>query len=790
MKDSGLRLVSRWQVEEPEYNLSTEAQTAALLTTGNGYIGVRASLEELGSLGVQGCYVRGIIDTIVDMRLPYCDNLYMKTQYFDEDKLKDFERQECVVNLIDFLLIRFSIDGETFFPWQGVLHKWKRTLDMETGRLCREVEWESAKGDLSRFTFERFASFADDHIYCIKATVTPLNHSKPVVIESGMELRTKTYGQHVQIPVDSSAEGQNLLHINQSGPTYGFTCCTAVRHDLYGAENPVWTSRCDRKEVVSIASFSTRMGETYTLEKKVYLITSRDVDEEPRIAAQRALTDLQHRRYAQLLEDSLRVYQPLFAKMDVDIRGDDNADRSVRWSNYHTLISIPRNDSVHSLAAKALTGEVYNDFVWWDAEVYQTPVFTQTIPETVKNVILYRYRLLDAARENARLEGRHGARFPFTSAVTGKETIWIYVRHPFMQIHIVSDVAINVLRYYACTGDKDFLLQYGMEILLEASRYWIDRVEYVAERHRYEILTVTGTDEHHPYVDNNAYTNYSVFLVLRETARLYDRFRDECEELARRIGFSEKERQNFVRTADLLYLPFDEETGMIPQFDGYFQLDRELEIQGGSTAKSFQMKQSGLYNKSQVIKQPDVMLLFSYMDLDFGHEVYSRNWDYYEARCESSSSLSYPVHAICAADLDQPERAYKYLLKTARLDLDDEHDCAADGVHAACAAGAWLAAARGIAGMRMHAQGVWFAPHFIPWWESLSFRAVWHGLAFEVTVDNRSLYVRADASNTAALPLHCAGRDVLLEAGKTACFDTGINRKGEDSHHAFTGGDL
>lgn len=120
-----------------------------------------------------------------------------------------------MVNLIDFLLIRFTIDGETFFPWQGTLHSWKRTLDMETGCLCREVDWESAKGDRTRFTFERFSSFADDHVYCIKASATPLNHSKPIVIDSGLDLRTKTNGQHIQIPVDSWAEGQSLLHVNR-----------------------------------------------------------------------------------------------------------------------------------------------------------------------------------------------------------------------------------------------------------------------------------------------------------------------------------------------------------------------------------------------------------------------------------------------------------------------------------------------------------------------------------------------------------------------------------------------
>ena len=140
--------------------------------------------------------------------------------------------------------------------------------------------------------------------------------------------------------------------------------------------------------------------------------------------------------------------------------------------------------------------------------------------------------------------------------------------------------------------------------------------------------------------------------------------------------------------------------------------------------------------------------------------------------------------------MDQPERAYKYLLKTARLDLDDEHDCAAAGVHAACAAGAWLASARGIAGMRMTSCKVTFDPHFIPWWKSLSFHAVWHGLSYTVAVDNQHLTVTADAGNSAALPVTCAGQEVLLEAGKSVCFDTGIQLKGVGKHHAFTGRDF
>ena len=50
MNYNGLYFTSRDVLCEDEYNLSTEANRAALLTTGNGYMGVRASLEEYGSL--------------------------------------------------------------------------------------------------------------------------------------------------------------------------------------------------------------------------------------------------------------------------------------------------------------------------------------------------------------------------------------------------------------------------------------------------------------------------------------------------------------------------------------------------------------------------------------------------------------------------------------------------------------------------------------------------------------------------------------------------------------------
>ena len=590
MKNNHLIMQSPWIIKEAEYDLGAEAHVAALFTTGNGYIGVRGSLEEYGSLRIQGAYIRGLIDEIYEIPQPFLDNLYMKKYYFDEDKLRRFEKEESVVNFADFLLLRFSINGETFFPWEGELLSWDRSLDMASGRLLRDVRWKNSKGDITHFQFERFSSFAEDHIYAIRASATPENYEGTIEVLSGVDIMTKTNGQHVCIPIKGCIKGNRVLWENLSGQKYRFAIATGVETRLFldDAETlPVWFPVEQDDMVAAKATLNVKKGETCTVEKTIYVVTERDTDRVPTQVVEEALEALKTVRYESLLQQHITVYKELFDRINVNILGDDDADRAVRFSNYHTLLTLPRNDHVHSLSAKGLTGETYNNFVWWDCEAYQAPIFFQTMPELARNVLLYRYDKLEQARKNARMEGRNGARFPFTSSVTGEETVWIYARHPFLQIHIQSDIAFGICNYYLCTDDKAFMRDYGMEMLLEIARYWASRVELCGDR--YEIRCVTGTDEHHPYVDNNAYTNYCVAYTLSRTVELYEQFATEITDMCDRIGLCTEEVDRFLDISKRMYLPMEKCTGMIPQFDGYFQLSRELETAGGSAARSFQM---------------------------------------------------------------------------------------------------------------------------------------------------------------------------------------------------------
>lgn len=147
------------------------------------------------------------------------------------------------------------------------------------------------------------------------------------------------------------------------------------------------------------------------------------------------------------------------------------------------------------------------------------------------------------------------------------------------------------------------------------------------------------------------------------------------------------------------------------------------------------MKQAGLYNKSQVIKQPDVMMLFAYQNLDM------------------------------------PESTYGYLMETAEMDLKNMHGGTQDGIHSGCAAGAWMAVVRGVAGMRMTMDKVTFTPHYIPWWKQVRFHCVWHDQGYQVILSNSGIQVIADEDNQGALSLSIFEKEYQLGRGEKAAYE-------------------
>ena len=656
---------------------------------------MRGSYEEDTELCTQGAYIRGFIDKTIEICTPYYPNPFVKKKYYDDDGLKAWQDTECGVNFADILTVFVEIGGARFDLLEGNLVSFERSLEYATGVLTRKVVWEDGKGNRTELVFERFSSFADDHVYCQRVTVRPLNHSLPVAIGSGVELRTKTMGQIVTKTLSRAVSGDTVSARILSGEKYGFTAEVVARSRVTAGGKAVNGKPEDGK--IPLIRFETPGGNgEVVLEKIVHVVTSRDEDGACAAQIDGATYEGEYARH-------IAAYAPLFEVANVEIEGKDELDGALRFASYHSLISVCRNDSVHGVAAKGLTGEHYHQFVWWDSEVYQMPFFLYTNPSAAKNTLLYRYRTLSAAKKIAAEKGLAGARVAFCSSVTGEECVWSFCVQPFLQDHIVSDVMLAVFRYLDATDDGDFLRRYGLELLSECALYWLSRV--TKTERGYEILHVTGTDEHHAEVDNDAYTNYCVSYALRRFSAL------AAGGKAERFGFTKEREQELAAVAEGIFLPVGE-YGYIPQFDGYFSLADRMDQ--SENLSGLQMRYSGSYADSQIIKQPDVMLLYSYVDVGMDRSRYQENFDYYEKMCEMSSSLSYAPHAVCAAHLGRTRSFLEYLEKTVTIDLANLHGGVEEGVHSGCEAGGYLAVLYGAFGARFSAAEVSFDPRYLP----------------------------------------------------------------------------
>jgi alpha,alpha-trehalose phosphorylase len=119
-----------------------------------------------------------------------------------------------------------------------------------------------------------------------------------------------------------------------------------------------------------------------------------------------------------------------------------------------------------------LTSQTYDGHYFWDMEMYVLPFLIYTSPRLARNVLLYRYSILDKARERARAVSQKGALFAWRT-ISGEEASAYYAAGT-AQYHINAAIAHAITKYADVTGDREFLYQYGAEILVETARLWYD----------------------------------------------------------------------------------------------------------------------------------------------------------------------------------------------------------------------------------------------------------------------------------------------------------------------------
>ncbi len=709
-----------WIVLETQFSPERLHSRETVFTIGNGYLGTRGSFEEGYPQAVPATLIHGVFDNVP---IVYTE----------------------LANCPDWLPLSLGINGETFRLDQGTILSYERSLDLRQGLLMRKIRWCSPHGRTVELHFERWASMADPHVLAVRCEIRPIDFDGFVEVQASLNGYPENQGfNHWELL--QQGKGDRSIWLSSRTRSSHIRLGMTAQMSLFGADTPLQSTNVPGYPTLS-TTFLVTAGETYAVEKIMTVYTSREV-EEPLEAAQSRQSTLAD--YESLKREHICAWAKIWDKCDIDIEGDTRAQLAIRYNLFQLLICGSQTDDRVSIAAKTLSGFGYRGHVFWDTEIFILPFFTFTQPETARRLLSYRYHTLDGARRKALNYGYKGAMYSWESADTGDEVTprWALPNQPYaediriwcrdQEIHISADVAFAIWQYWQATQDNDWLRDYGAEIILDTAIFWSSRVDLNIKSERYEIREVIGADEYHEHVSNNTFTNRMAQWHLEQALVIYDwlkgNYPDKLAELHAKLNLSEERRSRWRDIVQNIWIPFDPNTGLIEEFEGFFKL-KDIDLAAYEPRKQSMQALLGIEgaNQHQVLKQPDVLMLMYLMRFNqsfpYDPRLLQVNWDYYAPRTDITygSSLGPAIHAILASDVEKPAEAYERFMQAAMVDLEDVRDNAADGIHGASAGGLWQAAVFGFGGVQLTPEGPVATPHLPPGWTRLRFRMHWRG---------------------------------------------------------------
>ncbi len=767
-----------WTVREDGWDPKRANYFETVFTVGNGRLGTRGSLEERHTGALPGTFLAGVYDA---HDAPVID----------------------LVNAPDWLATEVLVDGVRLDPDTMTVVEHRRQLDLRTGVLERETVFADDAGRRTRLRSRRLASMADRDLCALQVEVTLLDEPATVTIETGVDAHCRNLERLPAYP-DGTSFGYDRkwekwarsTHLYETGRGFNGRVGHVITRTIdsgieigyaFAVESDVEPSRrrnlARHEYVATELTFDLGSGEPVTVEKRVGIATSRDPGADGAPVDRAVSTVLRAGGFAAAADASAQAWAGLWADSDCEIVGDERAALALRFSVYHLLIAANPEDPTVNIGAKSLSGEGYRGHVFWDTEIMMLPFFLFTQPRAARALLGYRHHTLPGAREVARDNGTSGARYPWESADTGREECpqftpdgqnRFYTREE--ELHVTADVAYAIVRYADVTGDDDYLFGDGAQILFETSRYWVQRC--AEDGDTLVLRTVMGPDEFHSHVDNNAFTNRMVRWHLERAVEVYQRMAaerpDALAALAARIGLTSDEPGAWAAAAGRIAAPMDPDSGVIEQFDGYF--DRLVVPITEWDANDMPRYPKG-YNHfncedTSLLKQPDVVMLMFLLPDDYSLATRLQNYEFYEARTLHKSSLSPSIHAIVGLQVGDASKAERYFGRSAFVDLDDNQGNTEDGMHIASAGGTWQVAVHGFGGFLAGRDGLRFAPALPQSWERLRFAVHWRGRTVRADLGHADATFELVGAGEPEI-VHAWGEPVTLRPGEPVTVEAG-----------------
>ncbi|MDD4939767.1 MAG: glycosyl hydrolase family 65 protein [Candidatus Omnitrophica bacterium] len=765
-----------WLAREKYWEPGLQNTYESQFTLSNGYFGSRGVLEEIPHDASPGTYIAGIYDKI-------------GSQVAE------------LANLPNPVNFKFIAKGEKIDVAAMDVLRHRRILNLKKGLLIRNTLYQDAQKRRYDYQSLRFVSMHNKNIGAMQIMITP--QDAPCTLDVITQIDTSVSNSGIL----SEGRKQHFC-VREVGRSRSDEAAYLVVDICHGRYCVIfWAGfwyKTDGRKIFSkenVFRLKLEKNQTAVFTKIFYLKhfpKQPDQDySECKKETFREFSLALRAGFSSLTNSHIEAWEKLWKRADILIRGTGNLQTKVRFNIYHMLACCHTDSGFSSLGARTLSGEGYRGHIFWDAEIFLLPFYMFTFPEAARNMLLYRCNRIEKARELARKEGYRGAKFPWESADSGEEETPEWARdidrtivrihtHTF-EHHITSDIAYAIYRYSAATRDKGFMRQCGYEILFESARFWASRVKYDKGKKKYVIRHVIGPDEFHIEVHNNAYTNimakwnlsmgHEMFSRLKGSPRLF-------REITGKISLEETEAREWKETASKMAMNINKER-VIEQFDGFFKLKKI--IPKSTDEHGMPLLPPGLkakdLGKTQLVKQPDVLMVFCLLDEFFSLKTKRANYDFYLPRTVHKSSLSPSIHSLLACQLGDLQKAYSLFNVALRVDLSNLFGNTPEGVHAASLGGTWQALVFGFAGVWIRKGELSINPRFPLTWKNVVFSLRWRDDTVRLDMTNESIRVKIVSGHRGEVPIWIFDAMEKLKTNKLYVFKRKAALRKEEGYY-------
>ncbi|MGM9873952.1 MAG: glycoside hydrolase family 65 protein [Bacilli bacterium] len=691
----------------------------SLFSLANEYSGIRGFFDEdYSSNQLIGTYYNGIIE--------YGEEIHQSYKGIAK-------RTHFTINSTNWVKIRIKLDDEILDLNKSNFANFRREIDFRDGKYIREFVW-LVKDNKINIRFERLLSMTDVHEGAVRLTISS-DKELYLDVDFILDASIKHWGKNRYYKViDKDLNIPTLV-------------CQTLTTEQYLATS-MHVTNLDNKEIKFIddqliISSKIKINEKKKIIDRLVINNASKVKIDPvklKLETQNELESLIKKGFDSIYQNNKKYFFNVYKHNDIVINGDKVNQQGIRFCLFQLEQTYHGIEKDNNIGAKGLTGEAYSGHAFWDSETYCLPYYLFNNKEASKDLLLFRYNTLEEAKKRAKDLDCEGACFPIATR-TGEEacTLW---QHASCQFQPSTAVSYAIEHYMNVYNDHDFMQNYGIELLIEISKFLLSRGEYSKDKKYFGFYGVMGPDEFQLMVNHNTYTNYMakktfdyLLKIKKDKSYNFIDIENKCE-------INNKFYSKIKKARDHMLIIYDEKTKLFEQHDGFFKLPH-IDVDK-IPDKDFPLYSNWSYDRiyrNDMIKQPDVLMFMLLYNQDFTFDQLKANYEYYEPLCIHESSLSPSVHSVIANQIGKEKEAYNFFRYATRLDLDDYNNNTKEGIHMTSIAAAWLNIVYGFGGFRSDKKVLSIAPTLPKKWKSYSFNLNIQGNLINFFIDKNELKI-------------------------------------------------